>query len=394
MIESNSDLNEFERIAKKAIKELRNFKDALVISHDDADGLCSASITIESLRRKGIEVNFLCLEKIYPEVLEKIHESRGKLIFYCDIGSSHSDLISRLNNSKNVVIILDHHEPASLSDEKVFDLNLERFGFLGERDFSGATCCYLFSRAISKKNVDLSYLAIVGSLEIPNGFEGINKEVLNEAIRENVVEQKGKKIIIKKFNIPCNEIFSMLQILGAAGYYKDGPKLGVELCINGANEKIRKVVEELEELRKRANRRMLSILYKKGLEKFGKLQWFSANNIYKGMGSKVIGEFCSFLSYQAKLVDQNKYLFGFMEIENYVPGFGKLSKSYLKVSARAPKELRKKIEANIEKSVIEVLEEASSKVGGIADGHKFAASAIIPKEKEKEFLEELKRILS
>ena len=393
MIEKKK-LEKFESLAREVAQKLKGFKEALVISHDDADGLCSASITIEGLRRQGIKSKFFCLEKVYPEVLEKIHNERGRLIFYCDIGSSHSDLISRLNKSRNLVVILDHHEPSAVSDSKVFDLNLERFGFLGERDFSGATCCYFFFRTLDKKNVDLSYLALVGSLEIPTGLEGINKNVLEDALKSKIVELKGKKLIVKKFSTSCNELFSMLQILGAVGYYKGGPELGVDLCLHGVTGEIRKIVKQLEELRKKANKKMLAILYKGGLEKSGKLQWFFSRNIYKGMGTKVIGQFCSFLSYQGRLIDQDKYLLGFMEVEDYIPGFGKLEKKYFKVSARAPRKLRESIEKGLNISVVELLKKASIKIGGIADGHQFAASAIIPKEKAREFLEELKKITS
>ena len=194
-------LQGFEQKANKAIAELRTEKpeETKIIHHDDADGLCSAAITKKALERENIRVKTFCLEKIYSEVIEDLQSKSGQTIFYVDIGSAHADLISKCNKSRNLTIILDHHDPEPSKDPKVLDLNLEHFGFKGETDFSGATCCYLFAKALNSSNVDLSYLALVGSCEIPEGFSEINKAVLEEALKNGIVRQKGKSFEIIKF---------------------------------------------------------------------------------------------------------------------------------------------------------------------------------------------------
>ncbi|MCW1301170.1 MAG: DHH family phosphoesterase [Candidatus Nanoarchaeia archaeon] len=379
----------FQELSKEAAKQISGFRKALIISHDDADGLSSASIAIEGLRRVGIESEFFCLEKVFPEVLARVHSRKGELIIYCDIGSSHSDLIGELDCSRNTVIILDHHEPAGGNYDNVFDLNLERWGIRGEAEFSGATCCYLFFKLMREENWDLSYLAVVGSLEIPDGFRGINGDVLKEALDRGVVIRKKSKLYVKKLGIGCEELFSILQVLGAAGYYSGGPRLGIRACLNGIDEEVGKFLKEVEELRKKANRRMLAILSKQGLRKEGRVQWFSTGKIYEGMGTKVIGQFCSFLAHQRKLIDQDKYIVGFMDVPSSIPGFGNLSEKYVKVSVRVPEGLKRRIELGELKSAVHLLLEASREVGGIADGHQFAASAILPKRKEDEFRKRL-----
>ena len=134
-------IEEFNQKANKAIEELKAAKpkEAMIIHHDDADGLCSAAITKKALTREGIKVKTFCLEKVYTEVIEDLHSKHGQTIFYVDLGSPHADLISEYNKGRNLTIILDHHDPRPSKDPKVLDLNLEHFGFKGETDFFRST---------------------------------------------------------------------------------------------------------------------------------------------------------------------------------------------------------------------------------------------------------------
>ena len=86
-------LEDFKSKANQAIKELKAVKpeEAVIVHHDDADGLCSAAITKKALEREGIKVKTFCLEKVYTEVIEDLHSKSGQTIFYADIGSAHAD---------------------------------------------------------------------------------------------------------------------------------------------------------------------------------------------------------------------------------------------------------------------------------------------------------------
>lgn len=386
---------EFEEKSKRAISEMKGLgvSEAYVIHHDDADGLCSAAITKKALEREGFKVKTFCLEKIYPEVTQSLHQDSNQLIFYVDIGSAHADYISECNKGRNLVIILDHHDPKPASDPKVYDLNLEHFGFRGETDFSGATCCYLFAKILNPKNSDLSYLALVGSCEIPDGFSSLNGEVLNESLRNGIVRPVRKTFEISKFGVRIDKLFSKLQILGAAGYYENGPLLGIKACLDGLDDEIERKVEELENRRKAVNRRLLAILYRQRLKETRHIQWFDAGDLYKGMGSKVIGQFCSFLSYQTRLIKPDKYIIGFMNLQPEIPGWGKLKHSLAKASVRTPKTLKTLIDDGKLPGAVEMLINAS-KDFGIADGHQYAANVVLPREKKDELIENAERFLT
>jgi len=374
---------EFGRKVGEAISELRRTKpkEILLIHHDDGDGLCSAAITKAALEREGYTVKLLCLEKIYPEVIMNLHEGSGRVIFYADTGSSHADFISERNSSRNLTVILDHHDPLPAKDPKVYDLNLENYGFRGESDFSGATCCYLFAKALNDQNIDLSYLALVGSCEIPNGFVGLNKVVFEEALRNGVVEIENGKFRIVKFGARIDDLFSKLQILGAAGYYTGGPLIGVQACLEGVTDEAKRKIAELEDRRKQANKRLIARLYRERLKETDHIQWFEADNTYEGMGTKVIGQFCSFLSYQTRLIKPNKYILGVMDVPSDIPGWGKLKEKFAKISVRVPKNLQLLINRGEMPGAVDFLREAS-KGFGVADGHKYAANVIVPVDKK------------
>ena len=388
-------LEKFERVANRAIQQMRrdNPEEVIIVHHDDADGLCSAAIIKEALQREGMRTRTFCLEKVYLEVVENLHSKSGKTIFYVDIGSSHADFISQCNKRKNLTIILDHHDPEASKDPKVIDLNLEHYGFKGEIDFSGATCCYLFARILNKNNMDLSYLPLVGSLEIPEGFSSVNKMVLEEALKANVVQRKGKSFEITKLKTRIDTLFSKLQILGAVGYYEGGPEAGISACLEGLSKEVKEKINALEIRRKEANRRLLARLYRERLKETDRIQWFDARNIYDGMGTKVIGQFCSFLSYQTRLIKPDKYIMGFMSVPPEIPGWGKLKERFVKASMRVPKAMKMLIDNGQLPGAVNLLIKASEG-WGIADGHQYAASVVVPENRKGLLVENAERIAS
>ena len=381
-------LEDYYRKVRSAIFELRkaDTKEVVLVYHDDADALSSCAITKTALEREGYKVKAFCLEKVYPEVIEDVHKGKDRIIFYADIGSAHADYISKVNGSRNLTIILDHHDPTPAKDPRVFDLNFEHYGFQGETDFSGATCNYFFAKALSERNIDLSYLALVGSKEIPGDYVSLNKVVFEEALKNGIVKVSGKSIRIVKPEARVDDLFAKLQILGAVGYYENGPALGVQACLEGISEEIKQKIEKWEEKRKRVNKQLILKLYRERLKETEHIQWFDAGDMYKGMGTKVIGQFCSFLSYQSKLIKPDKYIFGFVNVPPEVPGWGTLKGALSKVSVRVPKSLHTLIEQGKMLGAVDLLVKASEGFG-VADGHQYAANVVIPQDKKGALIE-------
>jgi single-stranded-DNA-specific exonuclease len=393
------NLEKFFKDIENSIEKIKNFKgkEAFIIHHDEADGICSAAIMKKTLEDYGFSIKTLCLEKLFPEVIEKLHSKTNFLYIYTDIGSAHVERISKINEEKNLTIILDHHDTMHCDNPSIYNINPELYGLSGEKDASASTIAYFFSKKFNEKNKKLSYLAIIGSAEIPV-ITGLNKEVIKDALSEKIITisktKKEEDIKILSFGKPLSykRLSTLLSIIGSVGYYRGGPEKGIKICLEGIDEKSENEIKKLEEERKEANKRMLLELYKKGLEKLSHVQWFHAKDNFKGMGTKVIGSFCSYLSFQKKIVDQNKYLIGIMNMSSIIPNFGNLEKNYVKVSARAPKQLSILIEEGKAFPLSKILPEACNLFNGFGDGHSVAASGVILSGKEKEFIKTLNEL--
>src|SRR5207247_4756916 len=144
----------------------------------------------------------------------------------------------------------------------------------------------------------------------------------------------------------------------------------------------------LEEERRNANQRMMEKIRNGGLTQMKNVQWFHAKENYKGMSGKVVGSFCSYLSYQ-RFVNPVKYIIGMMNVPPEVPGWGKLPAPLVKASARAPQPLSRMIETGKRPPLSRILPDSCAKLGGFGDGHTVAASGVFPIGREEDFLETL-----
>lgn len=161
--------------AKNAIEE-SGLKEAMVIHHDEADGLCSGALTKVALERLGLETRLICVDKLYPEVVQNVESGIQRVVAYSDIGSGHVDWLSKWNMTKNLVLALDHHDTRDLRDPNLFNVNPELDGFSGERDASSSTIAFLFIKNIDPSSDKLAPLAIIGSAEIPGGGSRIEQD--------------------------------------------------------------------------------------------------------------------------------------------------------------------------------------------------------------------------
>lgn len=171
------------------IRERDNFT---VVGHYDADGLSASGITGLLLKRLGKK--FTIHNTKYPE-RGKMKEIRswGNNFIFVDLGSGQLHVLEEELADKEFCII-DHHKPHNESDRPQANPHLS--GVDGVNSVSGAGMAYLVARELSKKNKDLSKLAIVGAIGDMQDFDigkltGINVEILKEG------EESGE-VVVKK----------------------------------------------------------------------------------------------------------------------------------------------------------------------------------------------------
>jgi len=379
--------------AVSAVRESA-IREAVVLHHDEADGITSAALTKLALSSLGLSARLICLDKLYPEVVKDIESRSRHVIAYVDLGSGHIDWLINANTTRSLILVLDHHDTASTQNPMLHNLNPELYGFSGERDASSATVAYLFCKTVDPELSSYAHLATIGSQELPGETQGLNLIAVKDARDHGLVRDSGKgdlKIQAKGMILSRTRASSLLNVLGSVGYYRNGPEMGIEACTTGFSEQTMERAREFEEERKHANRKMLSTIRKDGLSKKKNIEWFHAHDSYKGMGGKVVGSFCSYLRYQ-RVVNPVKYLIGMMNVSPDIPGWGNLSSPMVKVSGRAPQILTGLIEKGTKPALSKILPESCSKIGGFGDGHSVAASGVFPIGKEEMFLDEIDRL--
>src|SRR2546427_4494429 len=376
--------------AKETIVQ-SGLKEAVVLHHDEADGLCAAALTKLAIEKLGIETRLICLDKLYPEVVRDVEGGSSHLVVFSDLGSGHVQLLESENRSMSVLVILDHHDTSESRDPLVHNLNPELNGFSGEKDASSSTVAYLFAKTVDPSLATFAPLAIIGSTEIPGETQGLNKIPIQDGEKTGAVKRTPRGGLKFEGPVPWlspSRASSILNVLGSVGYYRGGPQLGLSACIKGFDKQILETAKGLEEERKNANQRMMKKIRNGGLTQMKNAQWFHARENYKGMSGKVVGSFCSYLSYQ-RFVNPIKYLMGMMSVPPEVPGWGKLPSPLVKVSGRAPQPLSKMIETGKRPPLSSILPDSCAKLGGFGDGHTVAASGVFPIGREEAFLDAL-----
>src|SRR4029077_531279 len=223
--------------AATAVRE-SGIREAVVLHHDEADGLTSAALTKLALSSLRMETRLICLDKLYPDVVYEIESSR-RIIAYVDLGSGHIDWLVKANEAASLILVLDHHDTSSIRDPMLHNLNPELYGFSGEKDASSATVAYLFGKAVDSRLSGYSYLATIGSLELPGEIQGLNLIAMKDAKDQGLVRDSGKgnlKIEAKGMNLTRTRASGLLNVLGSVGYYRNGPQMGIEACTAGFSE--------------------------------------------------------------------------------------------------------------------------------------------------------------
>ncbi|MFH1451963.1 MAG: DHH family phosphoesterase [archaeon] len=134
-----------------------------IISHYDTDGITSASILAKTCQRLDKKFTVRIVKSLTEELIsQELKRQPKEVIVFSDLASGS---LESFKNLEEPIFILDHHEihKESLND-KIKIINPHLTEKPEDNDCTGAGICYLFSKAISQKNKDLSSMAIIGMI--------------------------------------------------------------------------------------------------------------------------------------------------------------------------------------------------------------------------------------
>jgi len=180
----------FEKEVNRICTIFKTLKDphVKIISHLDADGLASAAILVAAFKRAHIKFTLSVVKQIDGDIIKELEKEQITTIFLTDIGSGY---LSLLNLQHKEIFILDHHKPEDFQNTSINHLNPHTLKIDGSKEISGAGVTYLFAKEFDKRNIGLAHLAIIGAIgdmQEGNGFFGLNMAILQDAIGNNKIK--------------------------------------------------------------------------------------------------------------------------------------------------------------------------------------------------------------
>jgi len=186
-------IRHLKKDADSAARFIKQHTHVCLVTHNDSDGLTSAAIMIQALKRENISYFHKVIPKMDAGTVSYLASSFPEdfLMIFCDIGSGQSEFLSVLPNP---IVILDHHVPVGKSPAKVV-VNPMLVGLEGSYMISGAGVSYLTARAMREENADLSSLAVAGMIGDRQLMVSANADILKDAVEAGTVAvQYGLKV--------------------------------------------------------------------------------------------------------------------------------------------------------------------------------------------------------
>ena len=241
MIE-NSLNEQIKFVAEKFLEDSKN-KEIQVISHFDTDGITSATIMIQTLKKLDKKFSVKIVKSLEEQFISDI--PKNKIIIFLDLASGSLHHIEK--HLKNVYII-DHHEVVQEIPENINIINPELHD---KQKISASSLVYLFCNNLGKKNKDLAKLAILGMVG-----DLLDKDIdkLNNNILEDGEIKRKRGLLIYPSTRPLNrtlEFCSNPFIPGVTGNVKGVLELLREIGLNPISGKYKNLIElDSEEMKK------------------------------------------------------------------------------------------------------------------------------------------------
>ncbi len=426
-----------KNVVKEFLEKSKD-KEIQIISHFDTDGITSAAIMVQALKRLDKKFSLKIVKSLEEQFIYDL--PKNKLTLFLDLASGS---LKHIEESKlEDVFIIDHHEVIHEVPKKVTIINSE----LHDKQKISASCLtYLFCKELSEENKEFAKLGILGMIG-----DMLEKEIdkLNNGVLEDGEIQRKRGLIIYPSTRPLNrtlEFSSNPYIPNVTGDIKGVLELLREVGLNPINGKYKSLIElDENEMKKLVTAIMLRNPKAKNKEIIGDIfliKLFNKLEDARELSAKInacsrFGESETALQlcmeipsakkraetiharYKQQLISGIKYAseaekiqgkkFVILNAKHHIKDTmigtiaSILSNSPLyeegtMITTMAHYEDKIKVSSRIVgrngRNAREILNSVIEKIGGEVGGHESAAGCIIKQEKEKEFVDFLKKNL-
>ncbi|SMD31590.1 DHH family phosphoesterase [Picrophilus oshimae] len=430
--------NDFYSLLKKGSEKIRENDYVRILAHYDGDGVSSAIILTNALKREGIKFHLSYVSSLDEKGFRQLYEEEKDVFtIMVDAGSDQAQFISDYNN----YVILDHHFHRDFKAPGI-NINARDFGYNGTTEACGATMAFLMALTMNEDNKDLLPFFVSGVMadkQDIGGFKGLNASIYNEYNKNktfHMINIDGSNIHeaitystdpffynLTGYPDNVNEMLSSLNIdpekhvydLDNAEMLRLGKALSLRLLsqnigIDGIKyletdvimfDEIKmssKLLSDIIDGNSRIGANSIPVQYFLG-DKSVENEMNSNRRIFK---TKLI----DYIYRSKNNIKENDYLRYFyapesemagpitgtmalylFDVKKPIIGFNAGTEN-IKVSSRGTRHL---VSRGLNLSV--VMREASQRVGGSGGGHDIAAGAVIPLDTEKKFIDYCSEII-
>lgn len=171
-------INAIEKLSQEFL-ELTKDKPVRIISHHDTDGITAAAIMAKALKRLDKKFSVRIVKNLEEDTVRKeLERNEREILIFTDLASGSLDYFRML---KSPIFILDHHQIEK--DKLNSQIKIINPHLFAEEEVSGAGLAYLFAKSLSKDNLDLSRLAIIGMIgdRLEGNISKIYQQILNDS---------------------------------------------------------------------------------------------------------------------------------------------------------------------------------------------------------------------
>lgn len=188
-------LEKIKEVSKEFLKISEN-REIILVSHNDTDGITSAAIISKCLKRLDKKFQLKIVKSLTPEFIYDL--PKDKIIIFTDLASNSLQYIEEKNFEKTFII--DHHEISQKIPENVTIINPH---LIENQEICSAGLCYLFAKSVSEENNDLANLAIIGMI---GDFMELSLLKFNNEIIKNAEIIIKKGILLYPATRPLNRV--------------------------------------------------------------------------------------------------------------------------------------------------------------------------------------------
>lgn len=219
-------------------------KEVLVVSHFDTDGISSAAIMVQALKKMDKKFSVRILKRLEKEFIYQLEKDRP--VLFLDLASGSLNHIEDAGLKE--VFIIDHHEIVQDMPENVTMVN----PMLHEEEgLSSSGLTYMFCKTMDQSNTNLAKLAVLGMI---GDLMESSISKLNHGILEDGDIKTRSGLLIYPSTRPINKVLeysSQPYIPGVTGNPQGVTELLRASGIEPSNGRYKSIIELNDEEMKR-----------------------------------------------------------------------------------------------------------------------------------------------